>query len=29
MVELEALKKMSPGGQVLPFNLALVYLGPW
>jgi tetratricopeptide (TPR) repeat protein len=27
MAELEALKKMSPGGRVLPFNLALVYLG--
>ncbi len=27
MAELEALKKMSQGGQVLPFNLALVYLG--
>ena len=27
LAELEALKKMSPGGQVLPFNLALVYLG--
>jgi serine/threonine protein kinase/tetratricopeptide (TPR) repeat protein len=27
MVEVEALKKMSPRGQVLPFNLALVYLG--
>ena len=27
MAELETLKKMSPGGQVLPFNLALVYLG--
>ena len=27
MAELEALKKLSHGGQVLPFNLALVYLG--
>jgi eukaryotic-like serine/threonine-protein kinase len=27
MAELEALKKMARGGQVLPFNLALVYLG--
>ena len=27
MSALEALKKMSKGGQVLPFNLALVYLG--
>jgi tetratricopeptide (TPR) repeat protein len=27
MAELEALKKLSQGGQVLPFNLALVYLG--
>jgi serine/threonine-protein kinase len=27
MRELESLKKMSPGGKVLPFNLALVYLG--
>ncbi len=27
MAALEALKKMSKGGQVLPFNLALVYLG--
>jgi serine/threonine protein kinase/tetratricopeptide (TPR) repeat protein len=27
MAELGALKKMSQGGQVLPFNLALVYLG--
>ena len=27
MAELETLKKMSQGGQVLPFNLALVYLG--
>jgi serine/threonine-protein kinase len=27
MKELETLKKMSPGGQVLPFNLALLYLG--
>ena len=27
MAELEKLKKMSKGGQVLPFNLALVYLG--
>jgi tetratricopeptide (TPR) repeat protein len=27
MAELEALKKMSPRGRVLPFNLALVYLG--
>ncbi len=27
MAELEALKKLSAGGRVLPFNLALVYLG--
>jgi TolB-like protein/Tfp pilus assembly protein PilF len=27
MRELESLKKMSPDGKVLPFNLALVYLG--
>ena len=27
MAELETLKKMSQGGRVLPFNLALVYLG--
>jgi serine/threonine-protein kinase len=27
MAALEELKKMSQGGQVLPFNLALVYLG--
>ena len=27
MAALESLKKMSKGGQVLPFNLALVYLG--
>ena len=27
MAELEELKKMSRGGEVLPFNLALVYLG--
>jgi len=27
MAQLEALKKMSQGGKVLPFNLALVYLG--
>jgi tetratricopeptide (TPR) repeat protein len=27
MAELESLKKMSQGGRVLPFNLALVYLG--
>jgi eukaryotic-like serine/threonine-protein kinase len=27
MVELEDLKKMSPHGEVLPFNLALVHLG--
>ncbi len=27
MAALETLKKMSQGGQVLPFNLALVYLG--
>jgi TolB-like protein len=27
MAALEALKKMSQGGRVLPFNLALVYLG--
>lgn len=27
MAQLEALKKMSQGGQVLPFNLALFYLG--
>jgi eukaryotic-like serine/threonine-protein kinase len=27
MAELEKLKNMSKGGQVLPFNLALVYLG--
>ena len=27
LAELEALKKMSQRGQVLPFNLALVYLG--
>jgi tetratricopeptide (TPR) repeat protein len=27
MATLEALKTLSKGGQVLPFNLALVYLG--
>ncbi len=27
MAQLDALKKMSQGGRVLPFNLALVYLG--
>ena len=27
MAELETLKKLSPSGQVLPFNLALVYMG--
>jgi hypothetical protein len=27
MAMLEELKKLSKGGQVLPFNLALVYLG--
>ena len=27
MAEIEDLKKMSPGGEVLPFNLAVVYLG--
>ena len=27
MRELESLRKMSPDGKVLPFNLALVYLG--
>jgi Tfp pilus assembly protein PilF len=27
MAALESLKKMSKSGQVLPFNLALVYLG--
>ena len=27
MATLEELKKLSKGGQVLPFNLALVYLG--
>ena len=27
MRELESLKKLSPNGKVLPFNLALVYLG--
>jgi hypothetical protein len=27
MRKLESLKKMSPDGKVLPFNLALVYLG--
>jgi Tfp pilus assembly protein PilF len=27
LADLEALKKMSKGGQVLPFNLALVHLG--
>ena len=27
MQTLESLKKMSPDGKVLPFNLALVYLG--
>lgn len=27
LADLEELKKMSKGGQVLPFNLALVYLG--
>ena len=27
MQELDSLKKMSPDGKVLPFNLALVYLG--
>jgi Flp pilus assembly protein TadD len=27
MWELDSLKKMSPDGKVLPFNLALVYLG--
>ena len=27
MATLEELKKMSPGGEVAPFNLALVYLG--
>ena len=27
MAELETLKRISPGGRVLPFNLALVYLG--
>jgi len=27
MAELDSLKKMSQGGRVLPFNLALVYLG--
>ncbi len=27
MATLEQLKKMSPGGEVAPFNLALVYLG--
>jgi tetratricopeptide (TPR) repeat protein len=27
MAELETLKKLSEGGRVLPFNLALVYLG--
>jgi TolB-like protein/Tfp pilus assembly protein PilF len=27
MAALEALKRISPGGRVLPFNLALVYLG--
>jgi len=27
MAELEDLKKMSPGGEVLPFNLAIVHLG--
>jgi hypothetical protein len=25
--QIAALEKMSPGGKVLPFNLALVYLG--
>jgi serine/threonine-protein kinase len=27
MAELDELERVSPGGQVLPFNLALVYLG--
>lgn len=27
MAELDELERISPGGQVLPFNLALVYLG--